>query len=289
MSKPSRSPQLAAAYDFCRSRASHYENFPVGSILFPASIRDHFSAVYCFARAADDFADEGTLDPAERLRLLDNFERELDRVESGRGIDPVFTALADTMLRFEIPVDPFRKLLSAFRQDVNTKRYERFTDVLDYCSRSANPVGEIVLRLFRQYNNDTASPSDAICTALQLANFWQDVAADVRKGRIYIPLEDLTRFAIDESAIHANIPTPVFRALMKFEVERTGALFDKGEKLIGLLHGRLRREIAAVSGSGRAVLGCITANDFDVFTKSNRLSTMKKGWILIRAALLPFA
>lgn len=284
-----RSPALQAAYAFCRSRVSHYENFPVGSVLFPRSIRDHFNAVYCFARTADDFADEGVLDPAERLRRLDAFDSELARAANGTSNDPAFIALGDTMTRFEIPVDPFRKLLSAFRQDVTTQRYERFEDVLDYCTRSANPVGEIVLRLFRQYNAHTAPASDAVCTALQLANFWQDVGADFAKGRIYLPQEDMLRFGVDESIVVRNSPTAEFRAMIKFQVDRTEGLFGEGAQLVPLLHGRLRREIAAVVGSGRAVLDLIKRHDFDVLTKSNRLSTLAKGWILVRGIVWPFA
>lgn len=287
MSDAPRSHAVDATYAHCRMLARHYENFPVGSVLFPRHLRDHFNAVYAFARAADDMADEGNVAPEERLRRLDAWEHELDAAARGSSHEPVFVALGDTMARLHIPADPFRKLLSAFRQDVSTVRYETFADVLDYCSRSADPVGEIVLRLFGMYNAHTAPLSDCMCTALQLANFWQDVAVDYAKGRIYIPLEDMARFGVDEATLRQRPATAAFRRLMAFEVDRTAALFDRSAALIPVLHGRLRVEIAWILASGRQVLTTIRGNDFDVLTKSNRLSGLTRAWLLCRALITP--
>ena len=188
-------PQVSAAYEHCENLArTHYENFPVASVLVPARMRRHIAAVYAFARTADDFADEPSRPADVRLQLLDDWHARLRRSvgEAPPPADPIFVALRDTMERCALPVDLFEDLLSAFRQDVTVRRYETWDDVLDYCRRSANPVGRLVLRIAGVRSDSADRASDAVCSALQLANFWQDFGADWRNGRLYVPAEDLS-------------------------------------------------------------------------------------------------
>lgn len=275
------------AFAYCKAQAAHYENFPVGSLLFPAKLRDHFFSIYAFSRGADDIADEGNLSQEERLKKLDEWGTLLQEVYSkGASQHPVFIALADTIERFSLKRETFERLLSAFRQDVTVKRYPTFGDVLNYCERSANPVGELVLSLFGQCDSTTLPYSDKICTALQLANFWQDVAVDYEKGRIYIPLEDLTKFNVHEEDIAKKLYTVDFRGLLSFEVDRTSALFKEGENLIPLLKGRLKTEIQWVVNDGKSVLKKITLNDFDVLRKNNRLTAVDHIFNLAKALVM---
>lgn len=275
------------AFAYCKNLAKHYENFPVGSLLFPAKIRDHFFSIYAFSRGADDIADEGNITSDERLRKLDEWATLLQEAcDSGTSMHPVFIALADTIKRFSLKKETFQRLLSAFRQDVTVKQYQTFGDVLNYCERSANPVGELVLSLFDQCNAETLPYSDKICTALQLANFWQDVAIDHEKGRIYIPREDLARFNVSEDDIANKRFIPKFRELMAFEVSRTSQLFNEGEKLVPLLKGRLKTEIQWVVNDGKNVLKKITLNDFDVLRKNNRLTAVDHIFSLVKALLV---
>ena len=272
------------AFSYCKTMASHYENFPVGSLLFPAKLRDHFFSIYAFSRGADDIADEGSLSQEERLQKLNEWDAHLQEVYDKRTSEhPVFIALADTIQRFSLKKETFQRLLSAFRQDVTIKRYETFENVLNYCERSANPVGELVLSLFNQCDPKTLFYSDKICTALQLANFWQDVTADYEKGRVYIPHEDLSKFNVGEEDIAKKLYTVNFRDLLAFEVNRTSALFEEGEHLIPLLKGRLKTEIQWVVNSGKCVLKKITLNDFDVLRKNNRLTAVDHMFNLAKA------
>lgn len=243
---PARTPSgldgrytLEAAYAHCaRVTRNHYENFPVASRLLPQGLRPHVCAIYAFARAADDFADETGYE-GERLALLDEWEGRLDACLVQPGNHPVFLALADTIRCFDLPVDLLRDLLTAFRRDVTTPRHDTFDDLLEYCRYSANPVGRIVLRLFGLPDPALAVLSDRICSALQLANFWQDVAEDFRKGRIYLPMEDMRESGVSEEDLRLGRHSPGFADLLRHQISRTRDLFRQGLPLIAAPHPRL--------------------------------------------------
>jgi len=246
----------------------HYENFPVASFLLPARHRRAVAAIYHFARAADDIADEGDASPAERHAGLARFSRALDAI--GRGDtqpDPPFPALAAAVRTHGLPLAPLRDLLSAFAQDVDVTRYATFAALADYCRRSANPVGRLLLALYRVDDAASHAQSDAICTALQLANFWQDVAVDWRKGRVYLPQEDLVRFGIDDAHIADGLCDARFTRLMAFETARTRALFDAGRPLVRALPLRAGIELRAVILGGTRILERIDGVGGDVFTR----------------------
>lgn len=246
----------------------HYENFPVASQLVPARLRPAVVAIYRFARAADDLADEGDAPPAARLAALETFRRALDAV--GRGETPSlapFPALAAQIRAHDLPLAPFHTLLSAFSQDVTTMRYQTFTDLEDYCRRSANPVGHLMLRLYGSDTPGNRATSDSICTGLQLANFWQDVAIDRKKGRIYLPLEDLRRFGVSEAQIDNEVVDAAWRSLMQFETARARRLLESGRPLLAALPWRLRLEIGAVIAGGQRILARIDAVGGDVFRR----------------------
>lgn len=246
----------------------HYENFPVASLLVPARLRPAVVAIYRFARAADDLADEGDAPANIRLAALDTFERALDAISRGEtpALAP-FPALAAQIRAHDLPLAPFHALLSAFRQDVTTFRYATYADLEDYCQRSANPVGRLMLRLYAADSSANLAASDAICTGLQLANFWQDVAIDRQKGRIYLPLEDLSRFAVSEAQIETGRVDGGWLALMKFETARASALLESGRTLLQALPWRLRLEIGAVIAGGQRILARIDAVGGDVFRR----------------------
>ena len=267
--------------------AGHYENFPVASLLVPQRLRPAILAVYRFARMADDFADEGDAAPAERLAALDRFEAALDAIEAGTPPrTPPFPELAAAIARHAMALDPFRDLLSAFRQDVTTTRYHSAAALFDYCRRSANPIGRLMLRIFDADATANLAASDAICTALQLINFWQDIAADWAKGRIYLPTEDLDRFGVTESHIAEARCDSAWSALMAFESARARALLDVGRPLTDVLPWRLRLEISGVLAGGHRILDGIDATGGDVFRGSPRLSA--SDWIgVARSAIFP--
>ena len=267
--------------------AGHYENFPVASLLVPQRLRPAILAVYRFARMADDFADEGDAAPAERLAALDRFEAALDAIEVGSPPStPPFPELAAAIARHGMAVAPFRDLLSAFRQDVTTTRYPSAAALFDYCRRSANPIGRLMLRIFDADAPANLAASDAICTALQLINFWQDVAADWAKGRVYLPTEDLDRFGVTESHIAEARCDSAWSALMAFESARARALLDVGRPLTDVLPWRLRLEISGVLAGGHRILDGIDATGGDVFRGSPRLSA--SDWIgVARSAIFP--
>ncbi len=220
-------------FQYCEQIArSHYENFPVASRFVPKEIRKYVWAVYAFARTADDFADEPGYTIAERMDNLFQWEQYLDECYNGNPTHRVFAALAETVERFQIPIELFQKLLRAFRSDVTVKRYGTFDELLEYCSCSANPIGRLVLLLFNYRSEAMMELSDSICTALQLTNFWQDVSVDLKKDRIYIPLEDLQEFAYSEQDLLERKFDDRFRELMAFEVQRTAQLFVEGKPLI---------------------------------------------------------
>jgi hydroxysqualene synthase len=260
------SPTVGESFLHCeRIAKEHYENFPVASLAVPRNLRPYVWTVYAFARAADDFADEGTGSPAERLRALDSWERQLDDALAGRPGGPVFVALAETVARTSIPVQLLRDLLTAFRMDVTRSRHQTFDDLLGYCRCSANPVGRLVLHLFGAASAATVDRSDDLCTALQLTNFWQDIAVDLQKDRIYLPLDDLRRFGYTETDLRSSAMDARFRGLMKFQVARTRALFLRGRPLLGMVRGRLRFELDLTWRGGVAILDAIERSRYDVF------------------------
>jgi len=271
----------ADAYAYCERLArEHYENFPVASWLLPASMRPHIAAIYAFARRADDFADEPGLEDADRFRLLDDWEARLDRESwgqtpplrtNGRGLSPIsgddliFRALENTIRAHTLPRSLFHDLLSAFRQDVVTRRYKTWADVLDYCRRSAHPVGRLVLRVAGYDDEQLDAQSDAVCTALQLTNFWQDLAIDWRRGRLYVPLEDRDRAWAKESDLDAGRMTPEWQAALRAGSQRTRELFDRGRGVCDGVTGRLRWELRLTWLGGSRVLEKTEAAGFDVF------------------------
>jgi squalene synthase HpnC len=264
-----------------RLSVGHYENFPVASVLVPARYRSAVVAIYRFARAADDIADEGDAPPVSRHRALDAFSRGLDAIERGdTPTQPPFTDLAGAVREHALPIALFRDLLSAFAQDVDVTRYPTFADVLDYCRRSANPVGRLLLAMYRVDDARALAQSDAVCTALQLANFWQDVAIDWRKGtRLYLPLEDLARFGVPLSQVADGVWDERFARLMAFETSRTRALFDDGRPLVRRLPWRLGLELRAVIAGGSRILERIDAVRGDVF--SHRPVLRRRDWALL--------
>lgn len=278
---------LEAAYTYCEKLAhSHYENFPVGSVLVPKRLRRYFYSIYAFARISDDFADEGYGEgygEDERLALLDEWRTMLRDAYAGRASHPVFVALADTQAKFNLPIGLFEDLLSAFRQDVMQRRYENFSELLDYCGRSANPIGRLILLLFGYQEEEKHRRSDAICTALQLANHWQDVAIDLQKDRVYLPLEDLAHFGLGIDTLNEKVASREFRELMKFEIARTRKLFADGKPLCTAVKGRLGVELRLVWLGGSQILDGIERNGYDVFTKRPLISKTDKLTILLKA------
>lgn len=257
---------------------SHYENFPVASLLLPARLRPAVAAIYAFARSADDFADEGDLPATERLHLLGEYQAELDRIERDEPTDhPIFLRLRPHIVRHHLPLQLFRDLLDAFMQDVGKDRYADFAELMDYCRRSADPVGRLLLHLFAAATPENLKRSDAICSALQLINHWQDVGIDIDKGpqgRIYLPLDELARFNVGADDLRRRVAGPDFRALMKFQVDRARALMLSGAPLGRDLPGRIGLEIRAIVAGGLRILDKIEAADYDVFGHRPILGTL---------------
>jgi hydroxysqualene synthase len=278
---------VAEAYAYCEKIArSHYENFPVGSVLVPAELRQYFYSIYAFARTADDFADEGYgegYSDEERLALLDEWRVMLRESTGTRAGHPIFVALADTRAKFRLPIELFEDLLSAFSQDVVKRRYADFTELLDYCRRSANPVGRLILLLFGHQEEEKFRQSDAICTALQLANHWQDVAIDLQKDRVYLPLEDLARFGLSVDSLFEKTLSDGFRKLLEFEIARTRELFAEGKPLCTAVKGRLGIELRLVWLGGSKILDGIEKNGYDVFTRRPLIGKRDKLTILLKA------
>lgn len=242
----------------------HYENFPVASWLLPARLRGPIEAIYGFARGADDIADEGDRTDRERLDGLESYLRALDAIESG-ATPAGFERIAAAIRERALPVPLLRDLVDAFKQDVVKKRYATFDELLDYSRRSANPVGRLVLHLFGRADAASLAQSDAICSSLQFINFWQDVAIDWRKGRVYIPLEDMARFGVEERQIAEARADERWRSLMAFESERCRAMMRSGAPLGRALSGRAGAEIRATIAGGFAILDKIDAANGDVF------------------------
>jgi squalene synthase HpnC len=276
----------------------HYENFPVASWLLPAPVRRPIEAIYGFARGADDVADEGTASDAERLAGLERYLRALDAIESGGDAGEEFQPIAAAVRDFALPTQLLRDLIDAFRQDVVKKRYATYAELRDYSRRSAEPVGRLVLHVFERVGTFGDRPlfqsgrekgvcpqmSDAICSALQQINFWQDVEVDWRKGRVYIPQEDLARFGVGEDAIAAHRADERWAALMAFECERSRRLLHEGDALARALPGRFGFEIRATLAGGARILERIGAVRGDVFRRRPTLSRLD--WVRILAASL---
>jgi squalene synthase HpnC len=276
-------PSLEQAFAHCRSIAlGHYENFSIASWLLPRELRPHLYALYAYCRGVDDLGDEAE---GDRMALLDEWEAELRRCYDGSPADIRFVALQETVRRFDIPPEPFLRLIEANRRDQLTSRYQTFDDLLDYCSYSANPVGRLVLYVFGYRDEERGRLSDATCTALQLTNFWQDVSIDLEMGRVYIPLEDMTRFGHREEDLLARRETPEFRHLLAFQVDRTRGLFREGLALIPRVRGRLRMDLRLFSLGGLAVLDAIERTDYGVLTRQPKLSKARKAALAARGLL----
>jgi phytoene synthase len=282
-----------AAYRHCEQVArEHYENFPVASVLLPARLRPHIAAVYAFARRADDFADEPGPDVDQRLRLLDRWAERLDRgttalhaSDAASSDDLIFVALEHTIRAHGLPRSLFHDLLSAFRQDVVTNRYRTWDDVLDYCRRSANPVGRLVLRIAGYDDPRLDAQSDGVCTALQLTNFWQDLAIDWRRGRLYLPDEERARAFARETDLDRGEMTPEWRAALQQATRRTRELFETGKPVCDAVRGRLRWELRLTWLGGMRILENIEAARFDVFRHRPTLTAADApvlGWRALR-------
>jgi len=282
---PDRAPSEAEAREYCRRLArSHYENFSVASWFLPERLRQHFFNLYAYCRISDDLGDE-VGDAAASLRLLDQWEMELNACYDGQPRHPVFVALAETVRKFEIPKQEFADLLTAFRQDQTVGRYETFHDLLGYCHYSANPVGHLVLYLCGYRDAERRQLSDYTCTALQLANFWQDVSVDFLKGRIYLPLEDLRRFGVSEEAIRTGDNSTAFCEMMRFEVERARQWFAQGLPLVKKVDRQLATDIELFSLGGQEILNAIERQGHAVLGRRPAISKMRKLALVGRAAL----
>jgi len=282
---PQAAPSLEEARAYCERLAkSHYENFSVATWFLPAKLRPHFYSIYAYCRISDDLGDE-VGNPQQSLVLLDEWEEELNACYAGAPRHPVFVALRPTILSCGIPRDPFANLLKAFRQDQTVTRYRSFDDLLGYCLNSANPVGRLVLYACGYSDVERQLLSDFTCTALQLANFWQDVSVDYGKERIYLPLEDLDRFGVQESDISDRRFSAAFRNLMRFEVERAREWFQRGHALIAMVDRELAIDIELFTRGGAEILHCIERQDYDVLRARPSISKPRKLALVAKAAL----
>lgn len=295
---PSSEQIINNAYLYCMSIAqNHYENFPVASKLLHRKLRFHISAVYAFARSADDFADEGDLSRQQRLSLLEEYSTELNHIEHSlsqwennkeqpflhSSKKQIFIALADVIQQYQVPMSLFYDLLSAFKQDVVTTRYNNFDDILAYCRLSANPVGRILLYLNNSATEDNLKHSDAICTGLQLINFYQDIAQDMdENNRLYLPLDELQQFAVTEADIKNRLNTPQIQALIKKQLIRTKALYHSGLPLCFNLNARFAIEIRMIYSGGWLILQKLEHNTANIYqrprlTHKDKLSIILHG------------
>ena len=264
----------------------HYENFPVASVLLPRKLRRPIELIYAFARSADDFADEWDWEDDVRLAKLGEYGAELDRIDSGKEPRmPLFRALYQVIEQHRLPVQLFRDLLSAFAQDVTKRRYSDFAEVMSYCRRSADPVGRLLLQLFHKTDAESLVRSDRICSSLQLINFLQDVALDCAKGRIYLPQDELDRFAVTEDQIAQGATEGGWRPLMQYQIDRARSMLMEGAPLGRALPGRIGLELRMIVMGGRRVLDKIEAVDADVFRQRPVLSTME--WAVMFVQALP--
>ena len=269
-----RREELREAYGWCEGFAKqHNENFTVVSRFLPRRLRPHFFAVYAFCRYTDDLGDEAE---GDRLALLDGWERELGDAVEGRPARPLMTALAHTIRRCAIPIDPFTRLIEANRIDQRVSRFETIDDLLDYCSYSATPVGQMVLAVLGHHDAERIALSDATCIGLQLANFWQDVSVDLGKGRVYLPLEDIRRFGYSEQQLLAREVTPELIALMQFEVARAREYFARGRALENMVDRSVRTDIRLFRLGGEAILDAIERAGYDTLTARPRVAGRTK-------------
>jgi squalene synthase HpnC len=292
---PERAPSLEEAQAWCKRLAeSHYENFHVATWFLPKALRPHFHAIYAYCRISDDLGDE-VPDRSAALALLDLWGRELDACYEGRARHPVFVALAETIRACSIPKEPFADLLVAFRRDQTVTRYETMDDVFGYCRNSANPVGRLVLYACGEAGPEVSEEnlrlSDLTCTALQLANFWQDVRVDFAKGRVYLPQADMRVYGVTDETIRQGTATAEFRDLMRYEVEFTRSLFEQGLPLIGRVNRELALDLDLFSRGGLEILRAIERREFDVLSARPAISKRTKLSLALRALggkALPF-
>ena len=267
--------EIESAYnDAIAFTKNHYENFPVLSFLVPKHLRKHVAIVYQFARKADDIADEGELTNEERLIQLNEFELQLQQSELGISNTQFWNALHSSISEKNLEIQNFSNLLLAFKQDITKQRYSNFDELLNYCKNSANPVGRIILELNGINNGEAKLYSDKICTALQITNFLQDVGTDYLKERIYLPLDELEEFGVEEKLFHLKENSSNFKKLMKYQVERVQSLFDEGEKLLPFLPFRLRQQIKWTINGGRGILKKIIELEYDVLNSRPKFSKM---------------
>lgn len=288
---PSRAFTVEEAFAYCAEITNaHYENFPVASLFLPKEKRPYIQSIYAFARTADDFADEQHRSAEERLRLLDDWKKQLrqcyEKELNMASTHPIFIALRETVKKLNIPMEPLRDLLTAFKMDVTKNRFSTFDEVLYYCKHSANPVGRLVLMIFGYRDEHLYALSDHICNALQLTNFWQDITIDLNKNRIYIPQTDFQQFGYTEEELRNGIVDKRFRELMKFEIERTRQLFYEGAALPSLVDKDLRLELRLVWFGGMSVLRKIEKVGYDVFHRRPVLNAGNKIMILVRGLFI---
>lgn len=270
-------PSLREAYQWCRAYArARQENFTVVSWFLPRDLRPHFFALYAFCRWTDDLGDEAE---GDRLALLDGWEADLRACFAGSRSAPLFVALGATIDRFRIPQEPFLRLIEANRMDQRITRFETYADLLRYCEHSATPVGRMVLAVLGYADEERGRLADAICIGLQLANFWQDVSVDLRKGRVYLPQEDLRRFGYTEDELRRGVVNDAFRALMRFEVERARELTGRGRALEALIDRRSRLDVRLFRLGGEATLDAIEAAGYDVLSRRPRVPKWRKAWL----------
>ncbi|HEY6093629.1 MAG TPA: squalene synthase HpnC [Gallionellaceae bacterium] len=266
----------------------HYENFPVASVLLPRRLRRPVEIIYHFARQADDFADEGDLPDAERLSKLEAFREELGRIERNETPQtPLFRDLAEVVQQYRLPIQLLHDLLDAFSQDVVKKRYASFDEVLDYCRRSANPVGRLLLHLYDEATPQNLIYSDAICSALQIINFWQDVAKDHAIGRIYLPQDELARFGVNEAQIAEGRVDAAWQQLMQFQVERARTMMRSGAPLGSILGGRIGLEMRMIIAGGNRILSKLEHVRYDMFRQRPVLKPLD--WVIMLFRSAPFS
>ena len=281
------------AYSYCKKLTlSHYENFPVGSLLIPSNKRKYIYSIYAFARTADDIADSELYSEEEKLKLLDGYENELNNIEIKRPVSDsnetrnIFTALSNTTDELKIPLKELRDLLTAFRQDAVKQRYNSFDELLNYSSYSANPIGHLVLYVFGYdpgKDEKCFAYSDKICTALQLTNFWQDVSVDLNIDRIYLPLNTMTDFNFKEKMLFDKTENDDFRKMMKHLTERTKLLFEEGRKITNYVSGRLRYELKITIAGGMEILNKIEKINYNVLSQRVTISNIDKLKLLAKA------
>ena len=272
MNKPEHQKLNSAYSKSLKFAKSHYENFPVVSFLIPKNLRKHVAIIYWFARTADDYADEGNFSEVERLEKLNNFEYHLKQILIGKAESDYEIALANTIKEKNLTTENFFNLIKAFRQDVIKNRYENFNEVIDYCKHSANPVGRLILELFDIRSTEAYNYSDKICTALQLTNFLQDVSIDYKKGRIYLPQDEMEMLQITEKLFEDKENNHKLKQLVKHNVDRAQNLLDEGKKLFPLLSGRLRVEIIWTVAGGEEILDQIRKNDYNMLNNRPEIS-----------------